>query len=188
MVSRFNAYLLALASGRSVLLCFAATVVSFLVMAAVITPAFQEATNGLQPLDLNLELTAEQVYSELPSYTDRSKVLYLWFAIVDYIYPFANSLFFALLWCWIFNKRSNRLFELLLANGILLVAFLFALVDWLENAGFLIIVFTYPAEYPAIADTAGMLKGSKRYFLLTNLALTLVFVSVAFGQWLRERS
>ncbi|MDP6437095.1 MAG: hypothetical protein QF790_04780 [Gammaproteobacteria bacterium] len=182
-----NNFLLAHASGRVLLLCLVATIVSFVIMAFVITPAFTEATDGLNPLDLNFGLTAEQVYAELPSYTDRSKTLYLWFAIVDYIYPFANSFFFVLLWCWIFNKRANRFFGILTAKGILLVPFLFALVDWSENVGFLIVVFTYPVEYPDVANAAGMLKSSKRFFLMANVGLTLVFTAVATVQWWRQR-
>ncbi|HJP05656.1 MAG: hypothetical protein CL799_08150 [Chromatiales bacterium] len=187
MLSRLNSFLLAHASGRSVLLWLVVTIVSFVIMAFLITPAFTEATDGLNPFDLNFGITAEQAYAELPRYTDRSKTLYLWFAIVDYIYPFANSLFFVLLWCWIFNKRTNRFFEILTSKGILLIPFLFALVDWSENVGFLIVVFTYPAEYPDVANAAGMLKSSKRFFLMANVALTLAFAAVATLQWWRQR-
>ncbi len=94
MLSGFNKFLLAKASGRTVMLLLAVTVVSFGVMAAVLTPAFQEATDGLRPFDLNFGVSAEGVYRDLPSYTDRSRMIYVWFAFVDYVYPAAAAAFF----------------------------------------------------------------------------------------------
>ena len=63
---------------------------------------------------------------------------------------------------------------------LLLVPFLFALVDWLENAGFLFVVFAYPAEFPRIADLAGTLKGTKPIIEAIILLLSIVFAITAF--------
>jgi hypothetical protein len=185
MLSGFNRFLLTKAKGRTVLLLLAVTVVSFGVMAAVLTPAFQEATHGLRPFDLNFGITAEGVYRDLPSYTDRSRMIYVWFAFVDYVYPAAAAAFFALLWAWMFNKAPNRVFDRLTRAGILGVPFLFALADWLENAGFLFVIFAYPAEYPAIANLAGTLKQTKPLIELAVVALTLVFAVATV--WLSRR-
>ena len=159
-MSRFNKFIRDHASGRKVLLLLAVAVVSFALMAAVITPAFQEASGGLRPFDLNFGISADVVYRELPVYTARSKAIYVGFAVVDYIYPAAAAAFFALLWARMFKKAPNRFFERLTRAGVLAFPFLFAAVDWLENAGFLFVIFSYPAEYPRIAALAGMLKGT----------------------------
>ena len=45
-LSGFNRFILARASGRNLFLLLAITVISFALMAVVITPAFQEATMG----------------------------------------------------------------------------------------------------------------------------------------------
>lgn len=155
-------------------------------MAGVITPAFQEVTDGLRPFDLNFGVTAEMVYRDLPFYTNRSKTLYIWFAIVDYIYPAVGAAFFAMLWAWMFKKAPNRFFHRLVASGIFVFPFLFALVDWLENAGFLFVIFSYPSEFPAIANTAGALKKTKPFIELAIVLLTIVFAVVAIWKFRRQ--
>ena len=187
MLANFNDFWRQRASGRNVLLLFALAVISFWLMAAVITPAFQDATEGLEPLDLNFGVTAEMVYRELPVYTDRSRSLYIWFAIVDYIYPAAVAGFFALLWAWMFRRWPTKIFYKAVAFGILIVPFCYALVDWLENAGFLFVIFSYPTEYPSIANVAGTLKKAKPFFLLTVLVLTFVIAVIAVRQATRSR-
>ncbi len=179
-MSRFNRFVLTHASGRNVLLALGVAVLAFALMAAVIAPAFQNATNGLRPFDLNFGVSAQVVYRDLPVYTDRSRAIYLLFAAADYVYPAAAAMFFALLWAWMFDKAPCRFFERLTGAGILTFPFLFALVDWLENAGFLFVIFRYPAEYPAIATLAGTLKGTKPLIELLILILTLVFAFVTF--------
>ena len=76
-LDRINNFIIEHASGRTVLALMVVTIVSFYLMAGVITPAFQEATNGLRPFDLNFGISAEMIYRDLPSYTDRSRTLYL---------------------------------------------------------------------------------------------------------------
>jgi hypothetical protein len=53
-------------------------------------------------------------------------------------------------------------------------------VDWLENAGFLWVIFAYPAEFPRIASLAGTLKGMKPIIEAVIVILTLIFSVVAF--------
>lgn len=178
ILAGFNRFMLAHATGRNICLLLAITIVSFWLMAAIIAPAFQGATDGLRPFDLNFGISSEVIYRDLPTYTDRSRTLYLWFALVDYIYPAAAAAFFAMLWAWLFNKAPNRGYEKLVRGGVLCIPFLFALVDWLENAGFLFVIFSYPAEHTTIASLAGKLKGVKPLIELVTALLTLVFVIV----------
>jgi hypothetical protein len=178
-LSRLNKFILDHASGGKVLLLLAIAISSFVLMAAVFAPAFQDETGGLRPFDLNFGVSAEVVYRELPAYTDRSRTIYLGFALADYVYPAAAASFFTLLWAWMFRKRPHHLFARLTDAGILLFPFLFALVDWLENAGFLWVIFSYPVEYPRIATLAGTLKGVKPFIEAVILVLTLVFAVIA---------
>jgi len=187
VLSKFNNFIQARASGRVVLVLFAIAIVSMWVMAAVITPAFQDATNGLRPFDLNIGITAEDMYRDLPAYSDRSRTLYVWFAIADYIYPLAAGTFFSLLWAWMFNKVPTPFFNRMTAAGILLFPFLYSLVDWSENAGFLLVVFSYPNELPVIADLAGALKKTKPFVLLMVVALTVIFAVTAVWQARRTK-
>ncbi len=178
LLDQYNRILLDGATGRNILLMLVLTIASFWVMAGVVTPAFQEATGGLRPFDLNFGISAETMYRDLPAYTDRSRSLYLWFALADYIYPAAGAAFFALLWAWLFNKAPGPFYARLTAAGILVFPFLFALVDWLENVGFLFVVFSYPEEHRTIGNLAGTLKTIKPFVEAVILILTIVFAAV----------
>jgi hypothetical protein len=177
MIRALNRFMLAHASGRNVWLLLGVAVISFWLMAGVIAPKFQDATDGLRPFDLNFGISADTMYRDLPSYTPRSRSLYVWFAVADFIYPAAAAGFFALLWAWMFNKTSVPLHDLLIRRGVLVIPFLFAMTDWLENIGFLIVVFAYPQEYRAIGTLSGTLKGIKPFVEIIIVLLTLVFVA-----------
>jgi hypothetical protein len=183
----FSAWLMARTSGVAILLALGITVGSFILMAFVFTPAFIEATDGLRPFDLNRGITAETMYAELPFYTDDSRRIYLWFSLADYVYPAAAAAFFCLLWAWIFRRFPSGMFERLVAGGILFFPLVFMLIDYLENAGFLLAIFAYPeTELPTVAWLAGMLKGIKSYFLYSAAILSLVFAAIAVWQRLRR--
>jgi hypothetical protein len=179
-LSRFNKFVLKHASGWKVLLLFAVAVASFILMAAVLTPAFQDATAGLRPFDLNFGIGPEIVYRDLPLYSDRSRRIYLAFAFADYVYPATAAAFFSLFWAWMYKKAPNRQVASLINGGLLSFPFLFAIVDWLENAGFLFVIFTYPAEYPRVAAFAGALKGTKPFIELLILLLTIYLAVVTY--------
>jgi hypothetical protein len=174
-LSGFSELLLRHSSGRNIAISLALTIASFALMAAVLAPAFQQATGGLRPFDLNFGISAESMYRDLPAYTDQARWIYLGFAAADYVYPAAAATFFALLWAWMFRRVSSRLFDRLAAAGMLGFPFLFALIDWLENAGFLFVTFSYPAEYPGVATLAGSLKAIKPLVEAVILLLTLLF-------------
>ncbi len=177
-MSGFSEFLRRHASGRNIGLSLLLAIASFALMAAVFAPAFQEATGGLRPFDLNFGISAEKMYRDLPAYTDESRRIYLGFAVADYVYPAAAGAFFALLWAWMFKRVSSRLFDRLAAAGVLCFPFLFTLIDWLENAGFLFVIFSYPAEYPGIAALAGSLKALKPLVEAVIVLLTLLFACI----------
>lgn len=188
-LSVINRFFFSQASGRNVFLLLAITIISFAMMASVITPAFQEVTDGLRPFDLNRGISGEVMYRELPRYTARSKTIYLWFALFDYLYPAAAAAFFALLWAWMFNRAPNLGYERLTKAGILGMPFIYALIDWLENAGFVFIIFSYPSQYPVIAAITATLKRFKPFTALIVVSLTLVIaVITVWLVWLRRAS
>jgi hypothetical protein len=176
MLKRLNQWAAAKTGGKAILLAFSIAIVSLLFMALVITPAFEAATSGLRPFDLNFDINAQKMYQDLPAYTDESRLLYLGFAIIDYIYPAAVAVFFILFWAWLFAKAPGRMFSQLVSYGIYLVPLLYMLVDWSENAGFLFVIFSYPVQHPGIANIAGALKATKPMVMNVMLLLTAIFV------------
>jgi hypothetical protein len=176
VAEKISRFLQSRATGRNILMQLILAVVSFVLMAFVFAPAFGDVTNGLKPLDLNFGIGAEKIYQDLPSYTDASRNIYIWFAMADFVFPATAAAFFSLLWGWLFNRAPASLFERLTAAGILLFPFLFPLIDWLENFCFLFVIFSYPAEYPAIGDLGGALKTTKPFVEGLILLGTAVFV------------
>ena len=64
-----------------------------------------------------------------------------------------------------------------------------ALTDWLENAGFVFIIYSYPSQYPGIAAITGMLKRFKPFTALIVVSLTLVIAVITLWLvWLRRAS
>ncbi len=187
VVAKISKFLQNKATGPAILLQLALAVGSFFLMAFVFTPAFSEVTNGLRPLDLNFGIGAEKIYQDLPFYTDASRQIYVWFALADFVYPATAAAFFSLLWAWLFNRAPAPLFERLTTAGILLFPFLFALIDWLENFCFLFVVFSYPAEFPAIGDLGGTLKTTKPFVEGLILLGTIVFVVISIRFRRRQR-
>ncbi|MEC9375736.1 MAG: hypothetical protein VYA80_05115 [Pseudomonadota bacterium] len=173
-------------TGLKTLLTFILAVSSLMFMAFIITPAFQEATSGLSPFDLNFDINAEQIYQDLPFYTDQSRRLYLGFAIVDYIYPALVAIFFSMFWAWIFSKAPNKFFDKLISFGILLFPFLYMLVDWAENTGFLLLIYYYPEEFRGIADVASVLKSFKPKVMNFLFVLTLIFITLGLYKYLKD--
>ncbi len=159
--------------------CFCLAIASLILMAAVFTPEFQTATNDLRPLDLNRQLDVDTMYREVATYSDESRSVYVRFAIADFIYPFAAASFFALLWSRMFRNSRSGFATKLKSSGIMLVPFLFMLIDWLENIGFLIVIFGYPDQYPGVAASAAALKGIKSYVLYSVILVTLMFAAAA---------
>jgi len=182
LIHRANRALTAYANRRWIWAMFLLTVVTFYLMAFVIAPQFSVATGGLRPFDMNFGIGAERVYADLPAYTTTARTLYAWFAIVDYVYPFSLAAFFALLWAWWFRRLPMPMFLRLKSAGVLLLPFVFTLIDWSENVGFLWVIFAYPSEYPTIADMAGSLKTLKPIVEGVVLIITLFFLTVYLVQ------
>ncbi len=173
---KISRFLLRRATGIAIWTQLILAVASFVLMAFVFTPAFSEVTNGLRPLDLNFGIGAEKIYQDLPFYTDASRSIYVWFALADFVYPATAAAFFSLLWAWLFKRAPAPLFDRLTSAGVLLFPFLFTLIDWLENFCFLFVVFSYPAEFPAIGNMGGTLKTTKPFVEAVILLGTVVFL------------
>lgn len=186
-VEKFNAFLIAQVSGRSVLMWFGAVIFWFAVFGVVLVPAFEAASSGLRPVDLAFPTTPELIFSQLPSYTDATLRAYGWFAAVDFLYPPTLAMFFASLWAWLFVRTPNSFFVALQSRGILLLPFAAALFDWLENIGFLIVIFSYPPELRGVAEAACAFKTAKLAVHGADIGLTLIFALVAWIHAMRAR-
>ena len=185
MIASINEFFIARSSGRRVLIWFGLVLLWVTLFGTVLIPNFEGVTSGHSPVDIAFPTTPELIFSQLPAYTPASYRAYLWFAIVDYLYPPTLAFFIATLWAWLFHRGPNRFFAALQRGGILILPFVAALLDWLENAGFLIVIYNYPPELWNVARAACALKQAKLMIHGTNLALTAVFAVTAVLNWRR---
>ena len=171
-----SAWLIRWTSLWKIALFFLITLACVGVFNGVIAPRFADATDGYPPIDLQMTVTPEIIYEQLPSYTERSRTLYSWFVLVDFIFPPAGSIFTVLLWAWLFRRTPNRVYDRLLSIGLFYFPFVPAVLDWLENIGFLTVVYRYPTVLQQLAELSTVARTLKVYTMLLMWALTLVFI------------
>lgn len=188
MLAACNDFLVARASGRNVLLVLLLAALWFAIFGLVLIPNFQAATNGLWPIDTTFPTTPELYFEQLRQYTPGSYRAYAWFAFLDYLYPPTMAAFFALLWAWLFRRAPRPVFTRLPGLGILFLPFAGALLDWLENAGSLLVIFSYPRELWGAARFAVACKQLKLAVNGTSALLSILFALIVVVTLIRGRA
>ena len=172
---RVNQWILKNATLPRVILAFA--VMSGLIYwMNTLTPAFQAATDGHMFFDMQIPITEEMMLSQLPSYTEESKSLYMYFMVIDYLFPPMAGLFTALLWGWMMTRVESGVLVTLSGSGLLLFPFISSLLDWLENIGFLGTALLYPSRIEWLTQSGVLFRQAKLLFMGANAAITLVIV------------
>lgn len=149
---------------------------------AWLVPDFQAATNGLYPIDLTFPTTPAVIFRDYAAYTSESRQIYRWFFLVDLVWPPLLATLFAITWTWLLRRSAPGLQERLMVAGILLLPFAAALLDLLENLGFLVLLENYPRELMAVAWAASVAKHVKLVLLLICVLLTLALAGAAMGR------
>jgi len=179
---RITAFFLRHGNGRNLLLALAAALVAFALFGVVLVPGFQAVTGGLYPIDMSFPTTPVVIYRELPAYTEASRRIYGWFFLLDFFWPPLLACVFALAWCWLAVHTRHPLPGRLIGGGVLLLPFAQALLDWLENLGFIILINAYPARLTALAWATGTVKHAKLVLYALCWVVTLLFIALAIVQ------
>lgn len=175
----FTAFFQTRASGRNVLLALAAAMVAFALFGFLLVPRFQAVTGGLYPIDMSFPTTPSVIYRELPAYTEASRRIYAWFFLLDLVWPPLLASVFALSWCWLAARTRLPLPGKLIAGGLLLLPFAQALLDWLENLGFITLIYAYPQQLTALAWATGTVKHAKLVLYALCWLVMLLFLALA---------
>jgi hypothetical protein len=176
----------ALSGGRTVALVLLAALLMQALFGAWLVPGFRAVTSGLYPIDLAFPVTPAVIYREYAAYTADSRQLYHWFFLVDFFWPPLLATLFAVTWTWFLRRSAPELRQRLLGAGILLVPFAAALLDLLENLGFLALLENYPRQFIALAWATSIARAVKLLLLLVCLLLTLVLGGAAAGRAIRS--
>jgi len=179
LIERLNATFAAAASGRNVLLTLIAALLVFSLFGMWLVPAFQAATNGIYPIDMVMPTTPEVIYENYAAYTDESLRIYHQFLIVDFVWPPLLAILFAMAWTWLAKRCASTLPQRMIAAGLLLLPFAEALLDLLENVGFMLLLDNYPTQLPAVVWVTAGVRYTKLVLYLLCWLVTLMFLWLA---------
>jgi hypothetical protein len=171
---------------RSAGLFILSAIVTFGALFLVFFPinvAFAELTGGLQPFDFQNALTVEQIFEQLPLYSESAKQLYIAFSYVDYFFPFFASLFLAALACFSLRHLSPKAYDWMNAKNLFALFFLSCAFDWAENCFALTVIFSWPEKMTTTANLLVLAKKGKLTFVIFFQAVTWILFALAALKW-----
>jgi len=151
-------------------------------------PEIYAATGGLRPIDTQIPITPDLIFSNLAKYPPEAIKTYQWFLLVDCFYPAALATFIAYFWAWVIrycNASNLRRFAL---SGLVLLPFLGAALDVLENIGFFMIASAYPLEELwDIANISTGIRQAKLTVQIADIAITLGMLGLLIWTYVSKR-
>jgi hypothetical protein len=172
--------------GRFVLALLLGMPTLFLVLFPIMH-AFRELAGGAMPFDWQDGLAPEDVYAQLPRYTDTIRELYLAHAFVDTLFPVFVAAFFGSLAAYALRHGVPRAYGALRRYGVFALFFFSVPFDWVENAASLAVIYGYPTHYP---DLARLLVAAKHVKLFAEPLIpgaTAVCLAVGAVGWVLRR-
>ena len=157
---------------------------SIYVFTGVIEPRFVAQTGGSPPFDLQNRLTVEQVYAQLPTYTDSARQLYYLFAVIDFAFPLFASLFLAGIAAFSLRYLWPRGYDWVTARKLWVLLLLPAFFDWAENIFALTIISAHGHELRGAAMMMIYSKLGKLSLTLVAQVLAWSLLVLASGKWL----
>jgi uncharacterized membrane protein len=141
----------------------------------------------MYPIDMVLPTTPEVIHRNYAAYTAESIRIYRRFFLVDFVWPPLLAILFAMAWTWLAKRCASTLPRRMIAAGVLLLPLAEALLDLLENVGFLLLLENHPAQLPAVVwATAGVRYGKLVLYVLCWL-VTLLFLWLAASSTVLSR-
>jgi hypothetical protein len=163
-------------TGKKVALAFA-FYAGFTLLFQVINAQMQAHFGGMSPLDFHTSYNASEAYSVLASYGDTGRGWHAVVDVIDFLYIGSYALFFGMLMAYLITKAGYAQSKL---SFVVVFPFLMGLVDALENVCILTVLFFYPTQLLAIADSAGLLTQVKFIMASVNLGLVATLL-IIFG-------
>ncbi len=131
-----------------------------LVVNLLLFPLFMPSGEGLKPLDLMFCYTPDDAYDMIGAYGDNTRDRYIkGLIILDFIYPVIYTLFLGFTLFLLYGKTAPSLIPLLILA-----------LDYIENTGIIILLYTYPDRITFTAWVASIATSFK--WILVLLVLT----------------
>lgn len=141
-----------------------------------ISARFPAISDGNVPFDMQNDLTAEQVFGQLPAYSEQAFTTYYAFQAIDFAFPLLAGLFLAAAFAFGLRHTAPRWYAIAVAKNLLVLMLLATLFDYLENISFLTVISIWPAQAEAAAQLGIFAKKAKLLFM--NLANALTALSL----------
>ncbi|MGI9330952.1 MAG: hypothetical protein ACR2QB_09590 [Gammaproteobacteria bacterium] len=159
-------------SWRLFLLAAVVTFGSLYLFIGVIQPRFEALTGGAVPYDLQDELSVEQVYTQLATYSADARQLYYVFSAIDFAFPFFASLFLAAITAFSLRYLWPAAYQWLGTHKLWWLLLIPAVFDWAENIFALTVIINHGQE----------LRGAAAAMIYAKMGkLTLVTLSQILG-------
>jgi hypothetical protein len=152
-----------------------------------ITLAFGELTGGEQPFDLQNRLTVEQIFAQLPHYTETARQLYYAFSFVDFFFPFFAGIFLAAIAAFSLRHLSPRAYAWVNARNLFVLMMTGTACDWAENCLALVVISQYPQQFTGVATALVLVKQAKLFFVLLAQLVGWSLLLLAGLKWLGQR-
>ncbi len=182
MLDHFAALLTRWATRRNVLLLVALDLMMNAALLPLASARLSILSGGVGPLDSRFGYTSAQAYAALTAYGPAGREFDLRSEVtLDLVYPVIYSLFFSLATLYFLQRAAPG--RVALAR-LALLPFAALVADYLENAGLILLLVTFPTQLPALAAATGLLTTAK--WILQGASLVLLGLS-AVGAILARR-
>ena len=173
---KFHERLRSLAHPRNIVI---ASVCALVVLAGIrfgFIPRIEEATGGLAILDLRLNYTPADVFDLFDAAGEEGRRLMVLNGLLDLVFPLAYAAAAGLLLAFLFGRAFPPEHFL---QRLVILPFVLAAVDYLENAGILMMLARYPERLPDLARATAVATSFKQALALAMYALIVAGVVAA---------
>lgn len=188
MLTKLNSFIIDIStSWWKFLLVLATQVLTMRIMMGWINPQFPDVSGGHLPFDMQNDLTVEQIFGQLETYTDRAFELYTIFQAVDYIFPLAAGLVLATICAFGLRNTSEKYYAIAKEKNLFLLILIATVFDWLENLNLLCVVIGWPEQINLAAQLAVIAKQGKLASMNFSFAVTGILLLTGTFGWARQR-
>jgi hypothetical protein len=182
VLNRLTLRLTGWATRRNVLILVALDLVMNAALLPLAAARLSVLSGGVGPLEALFAYTPTQAYATLAAYGPAGREFGLSTVLtLNLAYPVVYSLFFSLASLYFLQRAAPGRPGL---ARLALLPFLALVADYLENAGLIVLLLSYPTQLPAAAEATSLLTSTK--WILQGISLVVIVLS-AVGALLARR-
>ena len=141
-------------------------------------------TGGVGILDYETRYTADFAYAWLESMTEAGRLFHLKKIMpLDIIYP-PSLAFFMFSWLSLLFKKNTG--EDSIFRNLLVLPFIYFLLDWIENIGITAMLVSFPKRIDAVCVATGMITSVKKTVILLIIIIFIIQLMVLLFKFIRS--